>query len=165
MRARKGLALLLTTVLLVTGISCRRPPPQAGQGYESAQGYQQPDHSYLYYWMMYNVLFMHRQPTYHVYQAPRGYPPSYRPWQPAPAAYGGTRPTYQTSPSPRTTGGFSPTQTPRPSTSPRTTGGFSTPTPAPRSSSPRSSGGFSSSPSRPSSSPRSSGGFSSSRRR
>lgn len=163
-------ALLLLLCVGIVGAACRQVPPTYGQGYETTQGYQQPDHSYFYYWMMYNVLLSNPQPTYHVYLPPQGYPVTYRPWQPAPR-----QPTYAIPPttyrplapnSPRSTGGFSSSPTPPPPppafTSPRTSGGFSPPRPASAPpSSPRSSGGFSTPrpPSAPTA-PRTSGGFS-----
>lgn len=130
-----------------------------GQGYESQQGYMQPDHGWFYYWMAYHVLFSNPQPTYHVYVVPPGLPSTYRPWTPT------YRPTTAAPSvaSPRSSGGFSTRPSPA-SPSPRSSGGFSTPKASP---SPRSSGGFSGGSSRPSSaprsspssSPRSSGGF------
>lgn len=179
-------ATALALVVLLGTAACS-PPVQSTQGYESPQGYQEPDHSWLYTYMLYNLTFGSYQPSYHVYVVPSGYPSYYRPWYPSPTY----RPTYQapvyTAPprvdtrttggfqnapktntvapgtTTRTSGGFSPA--PTPAASPRQSGGFSAPsTPsAPRSTytppPTRSSGGFSA-PSRPSSpSPRSSGGF------
>lgn len=175
----------LAVLLLIVMSACRQPMHQAqwGQGYEAEytglQGappvYYQPDHSYLYSWMMYHMLFQNSAPTYHVYYPPVGYPPTYRPWQPPSPAV--VRPTIPIAPPPsfRTSGGFSETPSKKPDTL-RSGGGFATPVsktpdirsgggfsppaaarPAAPTPSPRSSGGFS--PTRPSSSPRSSGGF------
>ncbi len=176
-------AIICGTVLfavLILAFALHRPryaqaPTPWGVGYDSTQGYMQPDHSAFYYWMAYNMLWQNPTPTYHVYVPPAGYPASYRPWQADPIrpTYGGSQPTYTGAQTPaRTSGGFSPrvvgddqpaysgAQTPA-----RTSGGFSQAPSAPPSTS-RTSGGFSSAPpSRPSttSSPsRTSGGFGSS---
>jgi hypothetical protein len=167
-------ALLL---IVLVGSACRTAPAYVATGYETDQGYMQPDHSAAYYWLMYHSTFGFYRPyvSYHVYTPPMGYPSTYRPW------YGRTvTPSYRyDSRTPaRTSGGFSGTA-PRsyatPSPPARSSGGFSTPrsysAPAPRSyatpSTPaRSSGGFSAPRSYSSPSPaRSSGGFSSGRRR
>lgn len=162
---------LMITVLL--SITCRPTPYGMSQGYEQNYGgqaapvYYQPDHSFLTTWMMYHILF--QQPSYHVYMPPAGYPPSYRPWQPAPQGF---RPQAAAPgrPDSRTQGGFTPaTGAAKPAADSRAQGGFApkaappAPPPSrpasPSSMSPRSTGGFSGSSSRPSSSPRSSGGF------
>jgi len=194
---------LLYTVGIVVGVvvmaalivSCNRRPVTTaerpwGQGYETSAGYMQPDHGFMYYWMMNRLLWQDARPTYHVYYPPAGYPSYYRPWRTdipntvtyrpptavTPARTSGGFSSHPTTPSPRSTGGFSPSSSPSAAPSPsRSTGGFSS-SPA---SSPRSTGGFSGSskpssaspspsrtsggfskPSSPSSSPRSSGGFS-----
>lgn len=184
--------LIVVLAIVAIGVVACRPQPQYyaerpwGQGYETQQGYMQPDHGWFYYWMLYHT-FQNPQPTYHVYQAPIGYPPAYRPWHgQAPRVYVTPPSILPPSPTTRSSGGFSQSATPAaPPTTTRSSGGFSgfsrpatTSPPATRSSggfsSPRvttsspstttrSSGGFSapSRPSSPSPSSRSSGGFSS----
>lgn len=164
---------LFAIVLLVAAltVACGSPQPQGpaqwGQGYETAQGYQEPVHGYWYYWWLYHGTMGLYQPTvvYHVYTPPYGYSSNYRPW--GYAQHMGTTviytqtPTYRpgtpysrpTAVTPaRASGGFAPQAT----ASGRTTGGFA-PKPAAPPPQTRSSGGFSAS--RPSSS-RSTGGFS-----
>lgn len=166
-----GVIVVLMCGMLISACM-RRPVRQQAerpysQGYETPQGYMQPDHSALYYWMMYSLLRQDVTPTYTIYVPPPGYAPTYRPWHPDPIR---TAPT-TTMPAPtRTSGGFSstPAKPATPTASPanpptRTSGGFSS-TPAKPSPPPsRTSGGFSSSssPSKPaaSSPSRSSGGF------
>lgn len=80
---------LLAVMLLIISLTVR---PRAyayaerpwGQGYETQVGYMEPDHGYLYYWMMYHVLWSNPQPTYHIYVPPVGYARTYRPWYPPP---------------------------------------------------------------------------------
>lgn len=114
----------------------------------------QPDHSWVYYWMLLNTGGPGRTHVqYHVYQPlPQ---PTYRPPPAAPQ-------NLQINPSPRQTGGWW-SSSPRPTTSsnpsPRTSGGFQTVRPAsPAPSSPRTSGGFRATPPARTS-PRTSGGF------
>ncbi len=161
---------LIVALACLGSIACRHASTAErpwGQGYETQAGYMQPDHGWVYYWMLSNLLFQSPQPTYHIYQAPIGYPVTYRPWMPrvertvtAPAPI--AAPSGSTT---RRTGGFSSVATPttapaRSATPTRSSGGF-TPaaSPPPPSAAPtRSSGGFAS---RPASTPtRSSGGFS-----
>lgn len=176
------LAGVLCLVLVLLVASCHRDAQRLGQaeswgqGYDSPQTglYMQPDHGYWYYYML-SHMWMSPTPTYHIYVPPAGYPNSYRPWHQM--VYTAV-PTFTASPTagvpPRTSGGFSTSDRPSPSTStpgasPRTSGGFSRP-PVPKfeqpaqsyPSAPRTSGGFSSSRPSGGSSPRSSGGFSSS---
>lgn len=158
--------ILIVAVLSVSGACSRQPPrpvqAEWGQGYETQQGYMQPDHGWLYYWMMYHVFFSQSQPTYHVYMPPAGMPSTYRPWRPTSAPVPMTARPATPNVSPRTSGGFSAPAPVKPSGPPRSSGGFSAPraTPAPA---PRTSGGFSSTPrSSSSGSSRTSGGFGSS---
>jgi hypothetical protein len=76
---------IVLAVILATTIGCggNQPQQQWAQGYESPNGYMQPDHGYFYYWMLYHTSFgMYQpQPVYHVYVIPQGYPSDYRPWR------------------------------------------------------------------------------------
>lgn len=115
-------------------------------GYETPQGYMEPDHGVVYYWLLTRVLARDAAPSYHVYVPPPNYPAHYRPWQDD-SAY---RPRYvpppDTAPAPtRRSGGFSTTPD---ATSPagptRHDGGFSQPATVTRPT--RESGGFSTTP-------------------
>jgi hypothetical protein len=177
---RYGRLSLLIISLFTVG--CGGPTPQYAQGYESPTGYMQPDHSYLYYWMLYHsTMGMYQpQPVYHVYMIPPGYPSDYRPWRaneyardtsgrfvrrppaatPARTSGGFSQPAQSQAPS-RTSGGFSrpaPIQTP----ASRTSGEFSPPAVPASTPATRTSGGFDQPKTTPpaSSAPRASGGFS-----
>lgn len=164
--------------LVVFGLllqACIRAPRYAyalppGQGYETPAGYMEPDHSWVYYWTMNQLLLQDRRPSYHVYVPPPSYPATFRPWHddtpyrpkrvyvpaPEPAPYVPTRtnggfasppsqPSQRAVAPTRQNGGF--THEERnytPSAPSRTSGGFSTASkPAPAAPS-RTNGGFSS---------------------
>lgn len=169
---------IVVAVLALGGVGCgRKVPQQWTTGYEASAGYYQPDHSWLYYWVMMNIMQSSIQPSYSVYVPPAGYPPSYRPWMPAPKA--AVAPLVNAQPATPGTGalsqkpvtgafrassGFTPSaKTPAPSSggSYRSSSGFTRSSPS-SGSSYRGSSSFSSSSSRSSASSgsfRSSGGF------
>ena len=140
-------------VVLVFGMlvqACARQPrvvvaERWTQGYETQAGYMEPDHGFLYYWLLTRVMQREAAPTYHVYVPPPNYPAHYRPWQDD-SAY---RPRYvpppDTAPAPtRRSGGFSATPEPRAGAADAPTrhdGGFSQPATVTRPT--RESGGFS----------------------
>lgn len=153
-----AMTMLVISCARVSRMQARAERPWT-QGYETPQGYMQPDHGFLYYWMMTSLL-REPQPTYHVYVPPPSYPREYRPWLHYDRE---TRAVY----TPTQWRAVEEARRPRPAPAPvsdRTTGGFSappsrsTPSAAPSS---RTSGGFSREPSRPAARPdRTTGGFS-----
>lgn len=174
---------LLILAALVFTVACGGSPQQQqwGQGYETPQGYQEPDHGYFYYWMLYHSTFGYYQPhvVYHVYVPPVGYPREYRPWQSREYVRSSdgrfvrtttttttviqkpvappVKPAAGSTPA-RSVGGFA-AQKPVVKDN-RATGGFA-PKPAAAPSQTRSTGGFSKPAASSSSSSRSTGGFSS----
>jgi hypothetical protein len=147
---------LLLSVLIISCSRTARLQARAerpwDQGYETPQGYMQPDHSFFYYWMMTST-FRQPQPSYHLYVPPPDYPSHYRPWldydrttrtvreRPRAAAPAASSYTPREAPT-RDNGGFAPKAAPRRETPTRDNGGFSRSTPAARPAPTRDTGGF-----------------------
>ena len=123
-------------MLVVAG--CKRDEakkPQADWSQDKVVNGQQmqPDHSFLYYWIMYHFFFSNPQPTYHVYMPSSASPaPAVRPTTVSTPSYfrssgGFGSSSYRSSPSPsfRSSGGFSSGSSFRSSGSFRSGGGFS----------------------------------------
>jgi hypothetical protein len=145
------IAVLLLSLLLVGFSACgRRVPDQWTQQNNQGGQVYQPDHSWLYYYMMYSLLDRQVQPTYHVYNPPPVYrAPVYTPRPVQPQTSSPSRSWFSSSPRPSTASPY------------RSGGGFSARPSKPSSGSYRSGGGFSAPRSSGGSSFRSSGGFSS----